>query len=189
MSIPGAWLTDFGDNTYNLHSNNGLEYGDPDYFGASILPEVSPDGPMSAVLTGGGYTLTPGHMWYEVSLDDVIDPSFVLTSPTAFMEACSPQYEHVVEVPIQMEVSEPFYVGFWIDDWDLTGVPKPGDVFGWAQLVYDGTTLHLLDSAAENAAPGIVAGRYQSVPEPSVLILLVLGAGGITVLRRWRQFS
>lgn len=185
LITPGARLSSRGENVYQIAADNGLSSDDPNFFGAAIFPEVIPGSPTWATLTIGlAGSLTPGHMWYEVYPDQFIDPDFVLGSPTAFYEGFSPDYDHVVEQPIHMDVSVPFLLGFWIADWASTGEPDSGDVFGWAELVYDGTTLQLLDSAAENAQPGIVAGRYEAIPEPSNFALIVLGVGGIGLTRR-----
>lgn len=181
--VPGA---NFGnlDGTYYIAFDNGLDVDDEQFFFASIPLELAAGGPSSGVLqSGAGGSLTPGHMWYAVAVGQVLDPAFVQNSPTAFAVAFEPDYAHVAEEPLQVSVSEPFYLGVWIAQGRFA-VPSSGDVFGWAELVYDGTSLRLLDSAAENARPGIFVGRYEAVPEPSSVLLFAFGA--MSLYRRLR---
>ena len=189
LIVPGASLMSSGPpiGDYVLSADNGLDPEDSSWFGAFVGLNLAVDGPTSATLSSGSGILTPGHMWYEVYADQSVDPALVLGSTTAFYVGFQPDYGHVVEDPLQIDVDVPFYLGFWIAN-GLDPTPDAGDVFGWAELVYDGTSLQLLDSAVENAWPGIVAGSYEPIiPEPSVFALMALGAAGVALCRRRKQ--
>ncbi len=180
--VPGASLTG-GGSVYEVYSDNGLDVDDGRWLGALIDLNITSVGPSQALLAQGMFSsLTPGHMWYAVSPDQPIDPGLVQGSTTAFHVGFAPGYEHVTEVPILMTSGAPFLLGFWIGP---SPVPTSGDVFGWAELMYDGSTLHLLDSAAETTRPGIFAGRYEAIPEPSSMLLLSLAVIGL--YRRMRS--
>jgi len=186
LLIPGASLTNYSGNAYGIYADNGLDDSDPGWAGAAIDLDVTPINSLQGILDPGFFSsLTPGHMWYEVEKNQTLDSSFILNSIDAFHIGHS-AYTHLVEESITMNSDDSFYLGFWIDHGVSSG-PDAGDVFGWAELMYDGDTLHLLDSAAENDGVGIYAGQYQQVPEPSSVLLLTIGAGGILFYRRSKQ--
>jgi hypothetical protein len=87
----------------------------------------------------------------------------------------------------------PFYVGLYsgYGPWDsqglYTGIYRD-PVFGWAELVNDGGTIKLLDSALAYGADGIYAGTRTliTIPEPSTLLLTAVG-GALALARRIRN--
>ena len=178
LIIPGASLFDWGGNDYSIFggSSTGL-------LGSTLDVKVDSTG-LPILLNSESSTLTPGNIWYEVAYGTAIDANYVLDSTTAFHNGYHDAFEHLTIEPITITSSALFYVGFWISDGYS---PKEGDVFGWAKLSYNGTVLQLLDSAAENDGVGIYAGQYQQVPEPSSVLLLTMGAGGILFYRRSKQ--
>ena len=89
---------------------------------------------------------------------------------------------------LPITVNQPFYLAF---DFPLGLFNPPGnnlyaDMYGWAKLNYDGTSLQLLDSAAETTGVGIFAGTQDAVPEPGTLGLLLASIGAIVARRRMR---
>jgi hypothetical protein len=79
-------------------------------------------------------------------------------------------------------VNQVFYLGFWVE-----GVLDYSDTYGWASLVWNGTSLTLLDSAMETTGVGLYAGTYTPVPEPATAGLAWIGLAAC-VLRRTRRF-
>jgi hypothetical protein len=116
------------------------------------------------------YTGTAGiaHVWYETVVNTVIDADFATTAPSFFNA-----FDFSVG-QIEMSIYETFFVAFWLDA-TSSGIPDANDVYGWAELMWNGTDLLLLDSAAENSGVGIIAGQYQVVPEPATILLFCVG--------------
>jgi hypothetical protein len=162
----------------------GTDYG----IGASTLPDGQGDGaafemgldlsnlamPILQSVSYSG-TIGIGHAWYETTINTVIDEAFATSTPYFYRGAISGD--------IQITLSLPFYLAFWLDA-NESGSPDVGDVYGWAELVWDGSELQLLDSAAENDGVGIIAGTYTQIPEPATILLLGLGGIGAWLLRR-----
>lgn len=123
------------------------------------------------------------YKWFEVSVDTEIDDHFV-SSTTPFYSAYDPAN---FPTGISMFNNVSFYMAFWEDSDDPSYGFPGNDVYGWAELMWDGAGLHLLDSAAENDGVGIIAGRYEQVPEPSSVLLLAFGSGGILFYRRAKR--
>ena len=51
--------------------------------------------------------------------------------------------------------------------------------YGWAKLLFDGETVHVLGSATERTGLGIYAGTGTAIPEPATTGLLLMGVAGI----------
>jgi len=83
---------------------------------------------------------------------------------------------------INMTVDQPFYLAF-----ALYGDIHPVPIYGWAELVYDGTTLSLVDSAAETTGVGIYTGTYNEIPEPYTAGLALTGFAVMAIRRRLRR--
>ncbi|MGI6496797.1 MAG: PEP-CTERM sorting domain-containing protein [Kiritimatiellia bacterium] len=84
---------------------------------------------------------------------------------------------------IEMPYNRIFYLGFRLA---RGGADYTKYIYGWASLLWNGTDLVLVDSAAETTGAGIYAGTYNAipVPEPSALGLLLVGAGVLALHRR-----
>ena len=92
--------------------------------------------------------------------------------------------------PIGVPLNQVFYLGFQLDGPPAPDYPHPPlyYVYGWASLLWDGTELTLVDSAAETTGVGIYAGTYDAIPEPSAAGLLLVGIAA-ALLRRRRPHS
>jgi hypothetical protein len=112
--------------------------------------------------------------------------------PFSLSQIQSQTYTELLEPSVYVfEDGVPFYVGLY------TGAnlapPYPAyppyyyldPVFGWAQLVNNGGTIQLLDSALAHQAGGIYAGTLNLIPEPSVGSLFMFGLLGLG--RHWRK--
>jgi len=78
-----------------------------------------------------------------------------------------------------------FYLGFQLDAPPNPAFPDvPVFIYGWAALLWDGTELTLVDSAAEMSGVGLYAGTYNAIPEPSAAGLLLVGVAALVVRRR-----
>jgi hypothetical protein len=178
LYVPGAGLGAWGENAYAIGSST-LPNGEGD--GASIWVVADPLTYLLSIDESWGGTLGIGHEWFLVSDGTVINADFVLNT--------TPFYSIFDPLNFSGEIlmsTQPFMLAFWLDADGPIGDRQPGigDVFGWAELAYDGTTLTLVDSAAENDGVGIIAGQYQQVPEPATLLLFGLGGAGAWFLRR-----
>ncbi len=91
--------------------------------------------------------------------------------------------------PIAMPLNDIFYLGFRLDcDTYLPPYYIPSHfIYGWAALLWDGTELMLVGSAAETSGVGLYAGTYTPIPEPSMAGLLL--AAVAVVLRRSRSHA
>lgn len=182
LLTPGATLSpSVIENGYLLSANNGLDLLDINYSAAVIGMLVSTSG-SSWTLQSDFATLTPGHMWYKLSPGAILDPSYVSNATVSFCNAMQPHFDHVLEKSITIGLNQPFYLGGWISVQSFS--PMKGDVYAWAKLNWNGSTLQLLDSAADTDRGGIVIGQYQQVPEPATVLLFGLGGVGAWFLRR-----
>jgi hypothetical protein len=147
--------------------------------GAAFGVTVDTSNPLLPVLhpAEGTGTIGIGHVWYEATEGQTIDSDFALSTAPFF------SIYGVEDGEIQMMPDVSFYLAFRLGGSE----PGPGDVYGWAELVWDGSELQILDSAAENDGVGIIAGQYQQVPEPATLLLFGLGGLGAWLLRRNRR--
>ncbi len=121
-------------------------------------------------------TIGVGHIWYECDLGDPITAETVATADP-FVNSFIGQGG-----ALTLDAGETIYAAFYVD-----GGGVASDVYGWVALVYDGTTLTLVDSAAETSGVGIYAGTYTPIPEPDTACLALTGLAVLAVGRRWRQ--
>jgi hypothetical protein len=135
------------------------------------------------VLRPTAYTVGIGHVWYSVTQGTVIDPAFALTAPQ-FANA----FTGYLGGTIQVVPGQPFLLGFWLDA-NGNQTPGLGDRFGWARLVYNASTLTLVDNAIESTGAGIIAGTTIPVPEPVPTLLLLITAGAILVRSVFRRYA
>jgi hypothetical protein len=155
----------------------GTDLARPFAGGAGVFMDILTDGPVD-LLASWMVTAAVGHFWYETDEGAPIDANAV-SMAVPFAENFSPTYG-----TIELEIDRIFYLGFWLDA-DAGGAPS--DIYGWASLVYDGTTLSLVDSAAETTGVGIYAGTHTPVPEPATGALALAGLVPL-VLRRWHKW-
>ena len=172
LYAPGASVGLWDENRFVISSST-----EPDGGGAFAGIWVNVD-PLSYIMTMDQEhigTVGVGHIWYEVQENIVIDADFANNTEPFF------SMYNVGDLSGEIQMwPQPFMLGFRL------GAEEPGlnDVFGWAEFTYDGTTLSLVDSAAENDGVGIIAGQYQQVPEPATIFLFGLGGLGAWILRR-----
>ena len=124
------------------------------------------------------WTAGAGQIWYLAGYGDAIDAAAANAA-----DPLADSYNGIIG-QIDLTINDPFYLSYWLGD---SGAPgSAGSVYGWAQLIYDGTTLSLLDSAAETTGVGLYTGTYIPIPEPGTLALALTSvlALGIRRLRR-----
>ncbi len=78
-------------------------------------------------------------------------------------------------------INETKYFAYWADKFPSDPQPDSGDYYGWVSLTYGGSELVISDSATA-AGGGIIVGTYTQIPEPSSVLLLIVGAIGL-----WRR--
>ncbi len=144
--------------------------------GAAVWMYVEGDS-TSHLLVAEYATAAVGLIFYETDLGEPVDADAVLAS--------DPFAENLTGTmgSLDMAVDEIFYLGFCLSN-------TPGDedsIYGWVALIYDGTTLTLVDSAAETSGVGIYAGTYTPIPEPTTACLALTGLAVLAVGRRWRR--
>ena len=135
-----------------------------------LLTATAPD---TATLSAQTYTAGNVAIWFQTSLNSAVDANAV-SSASYF---CNPLTGTLGSIDVSID--QVFYIGFLL--WG------PDNIYGWASLIWDGTTLTLLDSAAETTGVGIFAGTYDPVPEPSAGCLLAAGLTALALRRRRRR--
>ena len=58
------------------------------------------------------------------------------------------------------------------------------DYYGWLEFGYDGTNIYLVNSAMETTGQGIYAGTGIVIPEPSTVLLAIVGLAVLGLRRR-----
>ena len=167
---PGGSLADYfiagGD------GNNGTTAG--------IYVNIFDDGNNPALLSES-FVLDPGTIWFATSAGTPIN-----ATTTAGAQAFLDSYKGTFGT-INLQYGQPFYLGFYVDKM-LSNKPFTGAaIYGWAELSYDGTTLSLLDNAAETTGVGIYAGTYTPIPEPCSAGLALAGLATLAIRRKWRK--
>lgn len=172
LYTPGAWMSPYGSGTnpaltsWTLPNEQGA--------GAYLYMLVDVSNPAMPVLTPDYGTVGIGHSWYETTVDTAIDYNYAISTTPFYAESSS-------DGEIQMTLNLPFYMAFKLGDRESS---NSWDTYGWAELMWDGSELQILDSAAENSGVGIIAGKYEAVPEPATILLFGLGGLGAWLLRR-----
>jgi len=162
----------------------GLSGGGANYY---IGSNASPNGDAAVemlILDGGdnytlsaqGYSTGIGHIWYEAQVGAPVNAAAV-AGAQPFCNAFTAELGS-----INMTVGQPFYLAFAL----YGDIYHPDQIYGWAKLFYDGTTLTLLDSAAETTGVGIYTGTYTAIPEPCMAGLALTGLAVMAIRRRLR---
>ena len=135
-------------------------------------------------MQGNNMTLGIRHWWFAPQYGTAIDASAM--EDADYLVNADP----VEFGSIYMPLNQVFYLGFQLDGPPAPDYPHPPlyYVYGWASLLWDGTELTLVDSAAETTGVGIYAGTYDAIPEPTSAGLLLAGIAA-ALLRRRRPHS
>jgi hypothetical protein len=145
--------------------------------GAGILLEIVRGPRLKASLQATDMTIGIRHWWFETQYGAALDASAMVDAD--YLVNTDPMELGSIEMPY----NRIFYLGFRLAG---GGADYTKYIYGWASLLWNGTDLVLVDSAAETTGAGIYAGTYNAipVPEPSVAGLLLVGAGVVLLHRR-----
>ena len=127
-------------------------------------------------------TLNIHQVYYLVNQDDLIDANLVNTG--------SPVFDNDVWSPTPYEMSiipnQTFMLGYWVD-MSSSGSDVGStvdDYYCWAELQWTGSDLVLLNSAGVSGAEGIYAGTWDVIPEPTTIILFLLGGLAVFIKKK-----
>ena len=169
---PAVWL-----GTYESHESTHAIASNISPIGdVSILLEVVCGPGWEATLYGRNMTVGIRHWWFATQYGAAVDASALVNAN--FLVNADPMEFGSIEMPY----NQVFYLGFQLD-----GVGAY--VYGWAALLWNGTDLTLVGSAAETTGAGIYAGTYNAIPEPSAAGLLLVGLAALAMRRRHMRRS
>jgi hypothetical protein len=132
-----------------------------------------------ATLYARGMTVGIRHWWFATQYGAAVDASALVNAN--FLVNADPMEFGSIEMPY----NQVFYLGFQLDAPPNPAFPDvPVFIYGWAALLWNGTDLTLVDSAAEMTGAGIYAGTYNAIPEPSAAGLLLAGLAALAIRRR-----
>jgi hypothetical protein len=157
---------------YDYQIGTETVFGD----GAGVAMDLTPNNAVSATLQAVNGTAGAWHIWFAVPFGAPVDAA-TMASSVPFLDSSTWEANS-----LSIWVNQVFYLGFWVE-----GVLDYSDTYGWASLVWNGTSLTLLDSAMETTGVGLYAGTYTPVPEPATAGLAWIGLAAC-VLRRTRRF-
>ncbi len=120
-------------------------------------------------------TIGIAHLWFATEYGVAVDSS-AMADADYLANLETEEYG-----PIDVPLNQVFFLGFRLDGSDP---PVSYYIYGWAALLWDGTQLTLVDSAAETTGVGIYAGTYDAIPEPTTAGLLLAGLAVLAVRRR-----
>ena len=176
----------------NSASNADVIIGDAEFFQLGGVPPtvlITPNaGTLGISITdagGGDYNFDAYYIAYEYGLYSAylgmeFTPSYAeMQTPLVSNSGRGPS------LSVQtFSLNETKYFAYWTDtDWSP---PDDQDYYGWVGLTYTGTELVISDSATA-VGGGIIVGTYTQIPEPSSVLLLSMGAGGILFYRRAKR--
>jgi hypothetical protein len=144
--------------------------------GAGVWLEVVCGPGLEATLYARDMTVGIGHSWFTTQYGAALDASALVNA-----EYLGRNDTYKLG-SIEMPYNQVFYLGFQLD-----GVGAY--VYGWAALLWNGTDLTLVGSAAETTGAGIYAGTYNAIPEPSAAGLLLVGLAALAMRRRHMRRS
>ncbi len=128
------------------------------------------------LLTDRG-TIACAHSWFPVVYGSLVDETAWQTATNFLADICGGYNLG----SLTLAKDEPLYLGFRLDSGDI---PPYKREYGWAELLYDGTTVSVASSATERTGLGIYAGTGMAIPEPATAGLLILGASVLARRRR-----
>lgn len=118
---------------------------------------------------------------FQVTLNDPLSPQTVLAS--AYPELTFPNIYNFAN-------GSSFYLGFYTGNSFAVNGVYADPLFAWGRFRNNNGTIQLLDSALEYGGGGIIAGTQTilPVPEPSLVVLVAVGACAFGILR-WRRLQ
>ena len=132
------------------------------------------------ILSTEGGTVACAHSWFPVIYGSLVD-ELAWQSATDFLADIGDSYDLG---SLTLTTGESLYLGFRLDAY---GFPPYNREYGWAELLYDGTTISVVSSATERTGLGIYAGTGTAIPEPSSAVLLTIGVVGLAWIRLNRK--
>lgn len=172
---PAVGLGRTGETTYIIGLYDVSPGGD-----AALWLEIVAGSGSASSLQGDSVTTGIGQMWFSTQFGNSVDAS-------AMADAVYLANAYTMEFgSIDMQLNQIFYLGFRLDGPPSPDFPNPPIyyIYGWASLLWDGTTLSLVDSAAETSGVGLYAGTHTPIPEPSTAVLALIGMTLLATRRR-----
>ena len=139
-------------------------------------------GPGIGTLSFPSWSISYAEKYYLVNSGDAVDANLVNTGTPIVDNSGSSIYE----MPISP--NQTFMLGYWVDqDTSSPYTPTVDDYYCWAQLQWTGSDLVLLKSAGVSGAGGLYAGTWDVIPEPTTIILFLLGGFCIFIKRKFTK--
>ena len=139
------------------------------FFGTMLFDDTK----LWAELTANkGFIGTP-HQWFPMNYGDPVDAAATAAATDPFVVVYG---DRRIFETIHLDLNESYYLGFQLGSTEF----YPNVVqYGWAELLYDGSSISVRSSATERTGLGIYTGTGMVIPEPATMELLILGAAGI----------
>ena len=179
-----------------------LSWRIPDQFTGSIMPQYVDSG--FKVMRSGANTQLTDYLhvpefvglWMQVAIGDIIDQMTFENAITVFSNGLAPFESGRVQTPISVSGNQNIYLAFvsysvYLDTAAPTGysIDKSNPYLGWVGLNVNRGTVSLIGSYVDLDGTPIIAGQYASaIPEPSSVLLLLVG-GAVLGLRRRKRFT
>ena len=143
-------------------------------------PTTPNDSLDNILLSAERITAAIAQSWFPVIFGSLVDESAWQTAAEYFVDFGDENYLG----SLTLTEGESMYLGFRLDAY---GFPPYNREYGWAELLYDGTTISVVSSATERTGLGIYAGTGTAIPEPTTAGLLLIGAMGLAWRRRMQK--
>jgi len=142
-------------------------------------------GPGVGMLSFPEGTISWHQRYYLVDDGDLIGADLVNSgSPVYDNDFWSP-------TPYEMQIfpNKTFMLGYWVNQDVGTPGPTVDDYYCWAELQWTGSELVLLNSAGVSGAGGLYAGTWDVIPEPTTMVLFLLGGFCVLIKKKFSKYS
>ncbi len=144
--------------------------------GAGIMGLLIDNG-SGATMTAEDGTIGIAHCWFPVEFGSLVDAHAWKNSTNPLANF----YDIIEYGSTSLAKGVPMYLGLQLGRSDFIELE-----YGWAELLYDGSSISIISSATERTGLGIYAGTGTAIPESSSAGLFIIGACGLA-WRWWMQ--